>query len=187
MVREVLPFAIPVCSSNYVWCGGHDMACSTADLSCCSGLTCAVSLAVFVMRASECLRTSFICLISSSRSSRVPEWVSECGWCVYTYGHVGEGRWVIVIVYIGSPWGVLSEATGICISLSQLPQNSGGSHWTEDCSWTPCQGNTSNHCLTSQNLLFILFSYPSQTCTHVRLWWKRTVKVLSERQSLSFC
>ena len=54
-------------------CGGHYMVCSVADLSCCSGLTCADSLAVFVMRASECLRTSFICLISVSRSPKVPE------------------------------------------------------------------------------------------------------------------
>ena len=44
-------------------------------MSCCSGLTCADSLAVFVMWASECLRTSFICLISVSRSPSVPEWV----------------------------------------------------------------------------------------------------------------
>ena len=45
-------------------------------MSCCSGLTCADSLAVFVMWASEYLRTSFICLISVSRSPSVPnEWV----------------------------------------------------------------------------------------------------------------
>ena len=53
--------------------GGHYMACSVADMSCCSGLTFADSLAVFVMRASECLSTSFICLISVSRCPRVPE------------------------------------------------------------------------------------------------------------------
>ena len=53
--------------------GRQYMACNVADVSCCSGLTFADSLAVFVMRASECLRTSFICLISVSRSPGVPE------------------------------------------------------------------------------------------------------------------
>ena len=44
-----------------------------ALLSCCSGLTCVDSLAVFVMQVSEYLSTSIICLISPRRLPWLPK------------------------------------------------------------------------------------------------------------------